>query len=72
MELYYRTAGETEYSRYITLVNPEGRWTESPIPFTIPSVKAFEIYTIAVDKVGNREAVSTVGADVVSTVEVNP
>ena len=71
VELYYRVDGETDYSKYTSLDNPEGQWTESPIHFTIPSVKAFEIYTIAVDKVGNKEEVSTAGADIVSSVEVN-
>jgi hypothetical protein len=68
VELYYKVDRETKYSKYTTPDNPEGRWTESPIPFTSPSGKTFEFYTIAVDKAGNKEEAPATGADVASTV----
>ncbi|MBI2856105.1 MAG: hypothetical protein HYX93_04590 [Chloroflexi bacterium] len=55
VELYYKVDNETEYAVYTTPENPEGKWSESPINFSASSGKAFEFYTIAVDRSGNRE-----------------
>ena len=71
VELYYRVDA-AEYSRHTTPANPGGRWTESPIPFAVPSGKILELYTIAVDQAGNKEEVPTIGADIITNIRINP
>lgn len=72
VELYYRVDGAAEYSRHTTPANPGGRWTETPIPFAVPSGKILELYTIAVDQAGNKEEVPAIGADIITNIRVNP
>ena len=65
VELYYRISSTGDYTMYTTTFNPQGRWTQSPISLSIAAGNVLELYTIAVDKAGNREA-APLTADVTS------
>ena len=69
VELYFRAVGNEEYTRYVTEVNPDGRWRQSPIPFIAPYASGYQWFTRAVDRAGNVEDVPVRAAAALTLVD---
>jgi hypothetical protein len=66
--LYYRVAGEEEWTKYTTADNPGGTFSLMPIIFTAPQDGVFEFFSVGVDQNDVVEAARN-SADVSTTVD---
>ncbi len=67
VELYYQGGDESSFTKYRTSSNPDGAWTEFPIPFTASDDGVYQFYTRAFDASGHGE--SRKGAEASTTVD---
>lgn len=71
VELYY-SYNNAPYQKYVTPIYPNGRFLMSPIEFTGLNDGNYKFYTIAVDNLGNTEAIPSTLPDAQTIVDTVP